>query len=112
MNNKDDRKRAAALFAALGAESRLQIVQLLTGNTLCVNALAEMTGISPGAVSQHLRVLKSVGLVNAERRGYFVHYSIAPGAGRYLKAVLQGLLKGKEGKRCVRKSPGARNRRT
>lgn len=33
-------------------------------------------GISQPAVSQHLRVLKSVGLVTGERRGFRMHYRI------------------------------------
>ena len=45
----------AALFAALSTESRVRIVQLLSKNTLCVGALSEFTGISAGAVSQHLQ---------------------------------------------------------
>jgi DNA-binding transcriptional ArsR family regulator len=41
-----------------------------------VNALASILNISQSAVSQHLRILKSVGLVNDQRRGYFIHYSV------------------------------------
>jgi DNA-binding transcriptional ArsR family regulator len=41
-----------------------------------VNALAYKLGVTQSAVSQHLRVLKSAGLVQGERRGYRVHYFI------------------------------------
>jgi DNA-binding transcriptional ArsR family regulator len=41
-----------------------------------VNALAFKLGVTQSAVSQHLRVLKSAGLVKGERRGYRVHYFI------------------------------------
>jgi DNA-binding transcriptional ArsR family regulator len=43
---------------------------------LCVGALAGLLGVSPSAVSQHLAVLRSAGLVIDERRGYFVHYRL------------------------------------
>jgi ArsR family transcriptional regulator len=43
---------------------------------LCVNALAKHLGISQSAVSQHLRVLRGIQLVEADRQGPMVHYSI------------------------------------
>lgn len=45
-------------------------------NALCVNALAYCLGVTQSAISQHLKVLKSVGLVRGERRGYRVHYFV------------------------------------
>ena len=65
-------------FKALGDETRLQLVALLTqqqpGRALCVGRLARELGVTASAVSQHLRVLKDLGLVHAERRGYHLHY--------------------------------------
>jgi len=78
----------AELFAALSTESRVRIVQLLASDVFCVGALSRLTGISAGAVSQHLRVLKSAGLVEPQRRGYFIHYRLAPGAARRLRTAL------------------------
>lgn len=95
----------AALFSALSTESRVRIMQLLSRDTLCVGALSRRTGISAGAVSQHLRVLRSVGLVQAERRGYFIHYRLTPGAAGRLKAALAAVLNPKKGTRpCVLRS--------
>jgi len=37
--------------------------------------LAQRLGVSQPAVSQHLKVLKSVNLVKANRMGFHVHYS-------------------------------------
>ena len=69
-----------AVFSALADPTRLRLVKLLcrqlVPDALCVNALAAFHGISQSAVSQHLRILKNIGLVKAERRGYYVHYSI------------------------------------
>jgi DNA-binding transcriptional ArsR family regulator len=49
------------------------IIRHLGERTLCVNALSNLIGVSPGAVSQHLRILKDAGLVESDRRGYSVH---------------------------------------
>lgn len=90
----------AALFSALGAESRVRIIELLSGDTLCVAALAHLAGISAGAVSQHLRVLRSAGLVESERHGYYVHYRLAPGAAKLLRAAVAALTDPEAGRRA------------
>jgi ArsR family transcriptional regulator len=73
-------EQQAAIFTALGDPTRLKLVKLLCRQSLpdalCVNALASRLGITQSAVSQHLRVLKSIGLVKGERKGYYVHYCI------------------------------------
>jgi DNA-binding transcriptional ArsR family regulator len=65
-------------FRALGDETRLHLVALLAcqkpGKALCVRRLAHELGVTPSAVSQHLRVLKDLGLVRGERRSYRIHY--------------------------------------
>ena len=95
----------AELFRALSSESRVRIVQLLSRDTLCVGALSRRTGISAGAVSQHLRVLRSAGLVRSERRGYFIHYRLTPGAAGTLRAALTAVVNPKQGARpCVAKA--------
>jgi DNA-binding transcriptional ArsR family regulator len=70
----------AAIFSALADPTRLRLVRLLCRqrdtDALCVNALAAFLGVSQPAVSQHIRVLKSAGLVKGERRGYHIHYFI------------------------------------
>ena len=70
----------AGVFAVLSDPTRLRLVKILcrqyVPNALCVNALAGLLGVSQSAVSQHLRVLKSIGLVKGERRGYHIHYFI------------------------------------
>ena len=75
-------KEQAVLFAALADPTRLKLLQILCHQSppgwRCVNNLSELMGISQPAVSQHLRVLKSVSLVTGERRGFRMHYQIEP----------------------------------
>ena len=75
----------ARFFTALSDPTRLRLVLLLARRgtekgcgcgSLCVNALAHRLGLTQSAVSQHLRVLRHVGLVHGERKGAFVHYSV------------------------------------
>ena len=70
----------AAVFGALADPTRLRLVKLLCRqrdpDALCVNALARLLGVTQSAVSQHLRVLRAIGLVKGERRGYHIHYFV------------------------------------
>lgn len=65
-------------FRALGDETRLRLVALLAqqepGKALCVGRLACELGVTPSAVSQHLRGLKDLGLVRGKRQSYRIHY--------------------------------------
>lgn len=69
-------KESAELFKLLSVDKRIEIVELLKKKPMSVNALAEALGITQSAVSQHLRVLKSAGLVKDERQGYWIYYSL------------------------------------
>jgi ArsR family transcriptional regulator, arsenate/arsenite/antimonite-responsive transcriptional repressor len=73
MVNHDDMAR---IFTILSVSARLRLLHLVKDRPLCVGDLAHRLGLTPGAVSQHLRVLREAGLVTAERRGYFVHYRL------------------------------------
>ena len=77
---KETTEEQVAVLKALADPTRLKLVGLLCHqhdpDSLCVNALAELLGISQSAVSQHLRILKGIGLVRGERRGYRIHYVI------------------------------------
>ena len=72
--------RLARRLKVLSSGTRVRIVRLLKGRALCVNALTARLGVTQGAVSQHLRVMRDAGLVIDDRRGYHVHYRLDEGA--------------------------------
>ena len=70
-------KGHAEIFKILGVESRIKILELLKRKgPLGVNELADELGISPSAVSQHLKILKFAGLVKSQRKGYWMPYEV------------------------------------
>ena len=89
-------KEQAQLFAALADPTRLKLLQVLCLQNppgyRCVNNLSYLLGISQPAVSQHLRVLKSVGLVIGERRGFRMHYLIDPEGLKRCQGILSTTL--------------------
>ena len=65
------------MFKVLAVETRVKIIDLLkTEGPLGAKKISELLGITPAAVSQHLRILRQVGLVRSERDGYWIPYSI------------------------------------
>lgn len=69
--------RQAEIFKALSVTSRIRIIELLREKgTLGVKEMAEVLGITPSAVSQHLKALRHAGLVRNERKGNWLPYEI------------------------------------
>jgi len=64
------------VLKALSDETRYKLVVLLINHDYCVRALANRLGISESAVSQHLKILKTAGIVKGEKRSYFTHYCV------------------------------------
>jgi ArsR family transcriptional regulator len=92
----ENTEEQAALFSALADPTRLKLVKLLcrqrTPDALCVNAMAGLLGVSQSAVSQHLRVLRAVGLVKGERRGYHIHYFVNRKILKHYQELVSALL--------------------
>ena len=93
---RENTEEQVAVFSALADPTRLRLVKLLcrqrAPDALCVNALAAILGITQSAVSQHLRVLRAIGLVKGERRGYHVHYFVNPEALERCRNLISTLL--------------------
>jgi DNA-binding transcriptional ArsR family regulator len=62
--------KAAPVFAALGDETRLDLVaRLCTGGPLSIARLTEGAKVTRQAISKHLRVLADAGLAHGNRIG-------------------------------------------
>jgi len=65
------------MFRVLGATMRLHIIELLRRRgSMGVTDLADELGVTPAAISQHLKLMRQSGLVTKERDGYRVPYSL------------------------------------
>lgn len=72
-------ERAARLFRALGDESRLRTLELLSTREACVSEIAASSGEAVSTVSHRLRLLRSEGLVSRRRDGRHIYYALADG---------------------------------
>jgi DNA-binding transcriptional ArsR family regulator len=69
--------RTAELFKALGVETRLNILELMKKKgSIGAKEIAGELGITVAAASQHLKILKHIGLVTSKREGYWIPYSL------------------------------------
>jgi DNA-binding transcriptional ArsR family regulator len=63
-------RSAASLFAALGDETRFQVLlRLASGGPGSIAQLSATSGVSRQAVTKHLRVLSDAGFVRGRRSG-------------------------------------------
>lgn len=69
-------KEIARMGKGIGNENRYRILEALMKGPRTVGEIAAKTGFAQPAVSQHLKVLKSANLVEDERKGQEVYYSI------------------------------------
>lgn len=79
--------RYAALFKALGDETRLEILALLSvaEGELCAYEIEEHFELSQPTISHHLKLLRDAGLLSSEKRGLWVYYALE-------RKVLRGVL--------------------
>ncbi len=56
---------------------RLELLEYLAQGERTVEALVKLTGLSVANTSQHLRVMRHSGLVEARKDGLYVYYSLA-----------------------------------
>ena len=66
----------ARIFSALADETRLKIVKRLSEQECSVEELVQLLGIAQSTTSHHLRVLKEAGLIQGDKRGRSVYYSL------------------------------------
>ena len=66
----------AQMFNGLADETRVKIVKLLSKGEFTVDELVEFLGVAQSTTSHHLRVLKEANLIQGEKRGRNIYYSL------------------------------------
>jgi ArsR family transcriptional regulator len=75
----------ARICSAISEPNRILLIYAVAEKPLNVNNLAEIVGISQSAASRHLKVLRERGLIQAQRDGAQVIYSLTDE--RFIKAL-------------------------
>jgi hypothetical protein len=84
-----DEIRLAGMLKALGNPVRFGIMQYLAENQMCITGdIVEFTTLAQSTVSQHLKVLRDVGLIQGEIEGPATCYCINPEGVHFLKTKI------------------------
>lgn len=81
----------AAMLKALSDPVRLRLLSVVashSGGEACVCDISVGINVSQPTVSHHLKVLRTAGLLDSERRGSWVYYRVIPEALQRLSVVL------------------------
>jgi ArsR family transcriptional regulator len=81
----------ARMFKALADPVRLRLLSLVASHErgeACVCDLSGSFDLTQPTISHHLKVLREAGMLESERRGTWVYYSVVPAALQQLSAVL------------------------
>jgi ArsR family transcriptional regulator, arsenate/arsenite/antimonite-responsive transcriptional repressor len=81
------------MFKALGDETRMRIVALLSHGELCVCHLEEALALTQSNCSRQLSVLRGAGLVASRREGTWVYYRLAKQTDPDCERQLRGLVR-------------------
>ena len=96
-----EQNNLAQAFKVLGHPARLAILQYLSTSKSCVTgAIVDEIGLAQPTISQHLRELKSIGLIQGTIEGTSVCYCIHPERWEQLQAAIQQLFTDHHPNRC------------
>ncbi|WP_255287421.1 ArsR/SmtB family transcription factor [Bacillus pseudomycoides] len=62
------------ILQAISDETRLKMLRDLSFQSFCTQQLTERYSLTKSTVSNHLKMLESTGLIQKERKGYYVFY--------------------------------------
>ncbi|MDH5722266.1 MAG: metalloregulator ArsR/SmtB family transcription factor [Alphaproteobacteria bacterium] len=82
-------KNVSKVFDALSSDIRRKILAYLSATDMTAGEIADYFHISKPSLSKHLSILENAGLVESEKKGQFVHYSLVE---ENLTNVLNGYL--------------------
>ncbi|MFN4192079.1 MAG: ArsR/SmtB family transcription factor [Tabrizicola sp.] len=87
-----DERTTAALAKALAHPARIRILRLLQASPGCIGGdIVGAVGLAQSTVSEHLRILKTAGIISGEIDGPRVCYALNPPALSPLADLITGL---------------------
>ncbi len=72
-------EKIVQILKAAGDENRFRILMMLRQRPLCVCEILEVLEIKGGTLSAHLKLLRNAGLINQQKEGRWVIYSLSTG---------------------------------
>jgi DNA-binding transcriptional ArsR family regulator len=76
MTNEEKLSIKAKFYSGFADSTRLSILESLMGNPLTVTEIVKVTGLNQSNVSNHLICLKECSIVNCQKEGKYIRYSL------------------------------------
>lgn len=76
-------KTASRVFHALASDPRRMMLVHLSQSTLTAGEIAARFDMAKPSISQHLSILENAELIEGEKKGQYIHYSLKPNALRH-----------------------------
>ncbi|GAB1819065.1 metalloregulator ArsR/SmtB family transcription factor [Herbidospora sp. RD11066] len=79
--SEQDAEALASLLKAVADPVRLRLLSMIgshEGGEACVCDLTDAFDLTAPTISHHLKVLRTAGLIDGERRGTWVYYRVIP----------------------------------
>lgn len=83
-------KSATSFCFTLGDETRWRIALLILDQALCVCELEDALNLAQSTLSSHLKVFRSAGLVEIERKDKWAYYRLDPSVAPLVRALREG----------------------
>jgi len=88
---------SAEILRALAHPLRLTIIEFIDGHaSIHVNKIYNTLNLEQSITSQHLRILRKAKLVNTQREGKFIYYSLNYDKIHHVNNLIQGFLEKNE----------------
>ena len=81
------------VMKALSDPNRVKIVKMLQHESMCVCEMREALQVAQPTVSKHLKLLEDAGIVQSEKDGLWVNYSLTDGRTSPFAASILGNLR-------------------
>lgn len=90
----EEQNKIATVFKVLGHPARIAILQHIVNQKACIcNDLVDELGLAQATISQHLKELKSIGIIHGNIDGKSVCYSIDTENWKYIQKELETFFK-------------------
>lgn len=97
--DQQDLRISAEVLRALAHPLRMRILEFIDQHErINVNQIYSTLGLEQSITSQHLRILRSAGLVSTERHGKFIEYRLSYGKLSATKKAIDRFIQQQEGK--------------
>lgn len=91
MKDKHYIEEMSSLLKIIGDKTRLNMLAYLKSGEMCVCEFVDLFELTQPAISQHLKKLRSAGIISERKQGTWVYYRLNENLPDYVIGIIQAL---------------------